>query len=362
MGAPRIDSLEKNYIINGNFDFWQRGTGQVFSGTGTATGYLWADRFAFSASTTNNRVNRAVNRSTDVPTFAESGFKSTYSLEYSQTSALTLAAGDWLIAVRQKVEGIFYRQLHGKTVTLSFWFKSTVAGQYPVAFVNGATDRSYVTLFTYSSANVWQKIYITLTTDVGGSWLFNNGVGLDIIIGADSGGVGDAPSLNSWLSGFYYTTSSGLQVQAQSSITYRIAQLQLIDVDVQAASFSMAGRGWLDELTLCQRYYEKSYDLDVVPGTLTDLGRIACHSATAFGAMSNLSWFSQRFKVKKRAAPIVVPYASSAANQPNRFSDSGGTTRICLASEIGQDGWAWKHADPASTNGFFVHYTADAEL
>lgn len=116
------------------------------------------------------------------------------------------------------------------------------------------------------------------------------------------------------------------------------------------------------ELNYCQRFFEKSYDHDVLPGTVTDAGRIALHSATAIGAMSNLSWFSHRFQVTKRTTPTVTTYAASAANQPNRFSDASGITRINNVSEIGIHGFSWKHADPSSTSGFFFHFTAEAEL
>ena len=55
--TPRLDRLDKNYIINGNFDFWQRGTSTSTSGV-----YL-ADRFRTSLS----GGSYVVSRSTDVP-------------------------------------------------------------------------------------------------------------------------------------------------------------------------------------------------------------------------------------------------------------------------------------------------------
>lgn len=301
MGAPRIDKLDKNYIINGNFDFWQRATGSTFSGTGgPISGYAWADRFQFSVQSTNNRANRAVNRSTDVPTFAESGFRSTYSMEYSQTSALTLVGTDYLTWCQQLIEGIFYRNLHGKTITLSFWFKSTLAGQYPAGFRNNLGNRSYVTLFTYDVANVWQKIYITLPTDSSGTWEFGSATGMRVDIASDSvsGSIYEAPSLNTWSTGNYFSTSSGVQVQSQTNITIKVAQLQLVEGDIQTESFSMAGRDYADEFNLCQRYYE-----------ITGVG---AETSLASGSQSGIGFAPWR--VVKRATPVVDIQGNSVSN------------------------------------------------
>ena len=362
MGAPRIDRLDKNYIINGNFDFWQRGISNPFGGTGAASGFFAsADRTAFAAQTVNDRANRVVNRSTDVPSLAESGFRSTYSLEYTQTSALVLTAPDFISWHWHKIEGFFYRNLHGKTITFSFMFKSTLAGQYPVSFRNGGQTRSYVSLFTYDVANVWQKIYVTLETDTSGTWLFDNGVGISIIIGADSGGNNDAPSLNTWLNGNYFAAATGVQVQAQTNITINVAQLQLVEGELEVESFSMAGRDYAEELQLCQRYYEKSYDLDVAPGTSDSAGANRGIASATAGDTADQGM--QPFKVYKRAAPIIAGWSEvGAANSWNfngQFTSPG-------FQRIGTGQFGWFGASLALTIGQAIwvtgHWTADAEL
>lgn len=363
--SQEVVSSNKNYIINGNFDFWQRATGSPYSGTGgPISGYAWADRFLFSVQSTNNRANRAVNRSTDVPTVAESGFGSTYSMEYSQTSALTLVGTDYLIWCQQNVEGIFYRDLHGKDMTLSFWFKSTLAGQYPAAFTNNSANRSYVTLFTYDVANVWQKIYITLPTDSSGTWFFNNSTGLRIGLCGDSNGTYDAPSLNTWINGQYFTSSSGVQVQAQTNITMKIAQLQLSEGDIQPEIFSMAGRDYAEELRLCQRYFEKSYSLDVLPGAITNAGNVDFRITNS--GVSQAVRVPIFYKVQKRSAATVTLY-SNLTGTINKISvgntDIAGTVGG-LTSNGEWGATAEASASIAQMNNAHInaHFIADAEL
>lgn len=355
MAAPRLDKLDKNYIINGNFDFWQRGILNAFGGTGSAAGYFSsADRVRFSASTTNDRSNRQVQRSTDVPTLIESGFRSTYSLQYSQTSALVLAsATDHIVFFQHRVEGLLYRNLHGKTMTLSFWFKSTLAGQYPVAFRNGALNRSYVTLFTYDTANVWQKIKITVETDVGGTWLFDTGIGLDIIIGAQSGATYQAPSMNTWLSGEYFALATGVQVQSQTSITINIAQLQLVEGDLETEAFSPAGRNNAEELILCQRYFEKSYEFNTAPGAATASGTAGSR------AITGAPYEHCSFAVWKRVAPIITLYDWAGA--VNRIRTNG-VNNVILNGSVDNQVGSFMVIHNTSVSEIFFHWTADAEL
>lgn len=50
MGTPRIDRLERNLIINGGFDIWQRNTS--FAGTAGGAQVYTADRWQWAGGTT----------------------------------------------------------------------------------------------------------------------------------------------------------------------------------------------------------------------------------------------------------------------------------------------------------------------
>src|SRR5688500_7777196 len=143
--TPRIDRLEsfRNLIINGNFDFWQRGT----SFTSIANNAYSADRFIYSKSGTTATQDLA--RSSDVPTAAQSGFQSSYStlITQSATTDTTVGASD-RISFQHRVEGHDYSQIHSRPFRLQFWVKASIAGNYSVSFHNESFDRSYVTYYT----------------------------------------------------------------------------------------------------------------------------------------------------------------------------------------------------------------------
>lgn len=99
----------KNYIINGNFDIWQRGTSETGR---TNVGYL-ADRWLInpSGATIDSSQEAFTVGQTDVPN------EPAYFYRFTNTVAAD-NAGLW-----QKIEGV--RSLAGQTATISFYAKYT---------------------------------------------------------------------------------------------------------------------------------------------------------------------------------------------------------------------------------------------
>lgn len=322
MGAPRIDRLDKNLLINGNFDYWQRGT--LISTISSFGADRWKGN---SAQASQQRRDRSF--SAGLPTGSLYGNQVT-----------SLAGGNELF---QRIESARLAPYVGKYLTFSF----------KAGLVSGTTQLS----INIRKPTVTDN-YASSAVILGGS---------NFVAPAAHSGTYSQYSFTFPVDQDMADKGFAVSIQGDASV-WSIIFAQMMVVASESSSgliplnYSYSGRDLTQELQLCQRYYEKSYDLDVAPGSTSDSGRIAFHSATGIAAMSNLSWFSFEFKTTKRAIPVVVPYASSAVNQPNRFSDASGTTRICSASEVGVNRWSWKHGDPSSTTGVFMHYTADAEL
>ena len=144
------------------------------------------------------------------------------------------------------------------------------------------------------------------------------------------------------------------QIQAASTICeFQIAQVQLESGPV-ATPFER--RPIETELALCQRYYCKSYNSDVTPGTITTDGRIYTSNAASGAGTIDIPF---SFPVFMRVNPTITAYnpVTGAANSVRRGS-SNVTPSI---TSIGHRGAAIGGGGTSADNVQF-HYTADSEL
>ena len=220
----------RNAIINGNFDFWQRGTSQ------TAAGYGSADRYA------SNRVGTTCTMSRQAFTLGQTDVpgEPTYFCRMAVTS---VAGAGNLSLLEQKIEGV--RTFAGQQVTVSFWVKADAAKPISVelveSFGSGGSPSSGVDALGVSKVTLstsWQKITTTVTLpSISGKTL-----------GSDNN---DAIVLRIWFdAGSTYNTQT--DSLGQQSGTFDIAQVQ-VEPGPVATPFERRPIG--TELALCQRYY-----------------------------------------------------------------------------------------------------------
>ena len=350
--ALKVSMFKRNVIINGNFDIWQRGTGFA----AIATNAYPADRFKYKKSGAGAHT---VGQSTDVPTYAESGVLSTYSLWADVTTAdASIAAGDYY-HIQYNVEGYDYARIAGGDATLSFWVKGAKTGTHCVSFRNSGFDRTYVTEYTINATGTWEKKTITVPlTETGGTWNYTNGSGLiiDFVLAA---GSTFQTTADSWNSSSAVATSSQVNEMDNVANNFRIAQIQLERGEV-ATPFEF--RHISDELTLCQRYFEKSYNTDVDPGTATLTGELRMYAQNLNVAAH--SWGEAvQFKVTKRATPTVTVYNPNSGATGQIYDTVGAVARTSSIATLGANGVLVYATLGSSANinaGF--HYTADAEL
>lgn len=237
-----------NAIINSNFDVWQRGTSFV----GILDDYT-ADRFMVLQGTTGAIT---ATRSTDVPTYAESGASSLYSLKLDVTAVDAALAAGVYAGVRYVVEGHDLRRLWGRTVTFSFWMKTNKTGTYAMAFNAGAADSCYVHEFTIDTANTWEKKSMTLTLDdTIGTWSYDDDYGLRIYISIGTGTDYQTATLDQWVAGNDFSTANVVNGMDSTSNEFRFAQFQL---ETGTEATELVPYGYQKELAKCQRYYERT--------------------------------------------------------------------------------------------------------
>ncbi len=324
----------RNAIINGNLDVWQRGTSFASAPNGT----YGVDRFQWA------QVGAGVIdilRSENVPDET-----SNYSLQIDVTTADASIAASDKYYIRYAVEGYDARRFafgtsDAKEMTLSFYAYSTKTGTHCVAFQNSAGNRSYVAEYTINALNTWEKKTITLTADTAGTWLYTNGVGLNIywVLASGTNFHGTA---DSWAGANDIATSNQVNCLDSISNNFRLAQVQL-EVGADATEFGRRPIG--DELARCQRYYWQS------AGANWPQIQGASHTTNQLGA-----FFA--FPVEMRDTPTVAVFGtwnfSNCGSLAVASANRHGTGVTVVASAAGN-----VLAAPNSSDDFV---TADAEL
>ena len=76
---------------------------------------------------------------------------------------------------------------NAKTVTLSFWVRSSLTGTFGGVLKNTSANRSYPFSYTVSSANTWEYKTITVAGDTSGTWETTNSTGINLLFSLGSG-------------------------------------------------------------------------------------------------------------------------------------------------------------------------------
>jgi hypothetical protein len=275
----------KNRIINGNMTIDQRNAGA----SGTATGYT-VDRWAFGATLSTKGTWQQDAGAVTPPV----GF--TDYLGFTSNSAYTPLTGD-VFSFYQVIEGYNIADLgwgtaNAKTVTVSFWVRSSLTGTFGGALSN--TTRSNPFSFTINSANTWEYKTVTVTGDQSGTWNSTNGQGIFLFMtfGAGSSFQGTA---GTWATADYRTVTGAVNTVGTNGATFYITGVML-EVGTQATTFTLAGGSYGAELALCQRYFIKTN-----PSNTT-----ACGGVWGTNYSTNLAHLTGSLPVAMRASPTVT--------------------------------------------------------
>ena len=287
----------KNRLINGNMVIAQRGTSAV----NTNVSYP-VDRFRLAVSN-NSKVS--LQQSSTVPTGA--GFVN--SILATSLEATTVGASN-AYEISQQIEGYNIADLgwgtaSAKTVTLSFWVRSSLTGTFGGVFGNSGNTRAYPFSYTISVANTWEQKTITVAGDTSGTWLTDNSRGIIIRWSLGTGST-YLNTANAWVAGEYYSVTGETKLVATNGATWYITGTQL-EVGSTATSFDYRPYG--TELQLCQRYFYKRTNTS--GGNAQFTSGFQCYNTTsAFGKLFD-------FPVTMRATPTATSSGSFSPTNAN---------------------------------------------
>jgi hypothetical protein len=243
-------SIMKNRIINGAMVIDQRNAGASVTPT---NGQYTLDRFAISiGGGETGKLSIQQNASSVTP---PAGF--TNYLGVTSLSAYTVPTANWFTLLHQ-VEGYNSADLewgtaNAKTVTLSFWVRSSLTGTFGGALNNSGNSRNYPYSYTISSANTWEFKNITIAGDTSGTWQKTNSIGIQVgfALGA---GTTESGTAGAWTATRAFSATGATSVVGTNGATFYITGVQL---EVGSSATGYEYRQYGTELALCQRYYQQ---------------------------------------------------------------------------------------------------------
>lgn len=321
---------QKNYLMNSNFDFWQRtpsATQASVQNGRTGYGVLAADRWFLDFAV-------AVGTFTYARQVAPPGIFSSSANYYARWNQTVSGGGlRWL---SQFIEGV--GSLAGKTATLSFWTRADAPMNLEIKFLQnvgtGGSGGGFTSATTISIDSTWRKYTVSIPI----------------------------PSLTGATIGTQNDDRLVLYITPQvNTFGWDFAQFMLNEGPTAANYQRASGQGGVQaELTLCQRFYEKTYDVETPPASPTNTGGINL----TVGQLGNLAnrtisntWI---FKATKRATPSIVSYGNSGVS--GVVAMTGGNFSASITN-VGVSSAQIGGTDTSTTSAGIMAFqaTADAE-
>ena len=414
----------RNKLINGDFTFWQRGTSDTqgpasgaevnsFSSYMSDRWYLVSSRgvghTSSPASVPRVRIDRhgftmgqpSLSDVSGSQYFTRVTIGAADGTGVSGVAGACMDMGNAYLQFGQLIEANDFGEWSGKTVWLSFLAKSYGDITHPTIGCRIGLRPDHNETIT---GHVWPDTTTGTYTELSGTQVgnrrYSNIVGDNINLTPEwqkfkrkfvlpeftSGVTGGTDGVNSV--GSFFTLACGTTGPAhgwaKSQVTdylgltsgftgaFDVAQVQL-EIGNDVSPFEK--RHPQVELSMCQRYYEKTYDIETAIGTNTSYAG-GLRSATD-PTINPTCHQTTTFMTPKRATPTVVLY-SKDGTEGKVFVTHGfnfnGTSRQANAGGVSNSGFATvqMYDDPNGANnlGYYTHgdtlityhYTADAEL
>lgn len=321
-----------NAIINGGFRFWQRGT------SSTSSGYL-ADRWNCAIGTSTATFSRQTHTvgQTDVPGNPK------YYFRVVNTTGGTAASYTIFL---QRMEDV--QTFAGETVTVSFYAKADSAKNIATSFIQGfgtggSSSVNSIGVTTHSLTSTWAKYSVTVSIPS---------------ISGKTVGTGSSLELRFWLdAGSDFDTNT-------NSLGTQSGTFDFDDIQVQPGSIAddFQIRPDQEELTLCQRFYQKSFPIYTTPAHGIDLD-----AYVGVGYGSSVMRVAVTFQQRMRSLPTITLYSpGSGGTGGSWIFYNGAWTPISSTATVKTEKGFYITGGATATfgNAYLVlgNWAADAEL
>ncbi len=301
VGNPSLGQ-GRNILINGNMCVYQRSNSVSSIST---SGYKTLDRWHLDISSLG----------TWTQTFESTGGPTSFpnSLKMECTSAdASPAASDYLI-IQQRLEGNDVQGLKkGSTdalqATLSFWVKSDETGTYTVELYDNDNTRFVGATYSISTAATWEYKTITFPADttgaLGADANYSLGVHFWLAAGSDYTGGTFSTTWNTTQGN--RVSSTQVNLAAATSNYWQVTGVQL-EVGAEATDYER--ESYAKTIEKCFRYFWKSYNTTVNPGTAASSGLRRSNSNGSGHFVCSIT-----FPYPMRATPTSTTYTSTGTS------------------------------------------------
>ena len=323
---PTPAGKARNLVINGAMLVAQRGT------SATAEGYKTVDRFTYDAGGEDETITQAQVDVASGTTPYTLGFRKAFRLTNgNQTGGAD--AGDYVqpqyrFEAQDIANSGWNYTSSSSFITLSFWVKSSVAGDYTFNFetLDGTAYR-YLMEYTLS-ADTWTKVTKTIPGNSNLTFNNDNGHGATIMLYPFLGSnYVQADQENNWYasSNNKFGTTSTTSWYTTNDATWEITGLQ---VEVGSVATDFEHLSYPDDLRRCQRYYYK-----LLPTNGAYFGAGAWYNSNTFMLHVDFPVFmrtnvtsvettgtASHYRIITNATTVTCSAAPSALGDPNTTS------------------------------------------
>jgi len=240
-----ISAGRKNLLYNGAMMINQRGTQ-----SGITSGTYTLDRWTLSDGTGGTFQ---VSQSTNVP----DGFQNAFLFE-TTTADTSLSGGTQYVNITQKLEGQDVKQLaygtaNAKPVTLSFWVKSSKAGQFASELeISGGVN---VQPWTVNQVDTWEYKTVTFEGNTSTAITPTTSTGMWVVLCWLAAGDGiSGPNFQSGWRALNQTERLPENIPNMADSTSNIMRFTGVQLEVGKVATPFEHRSYGEELALCQRY------------------------------------------------------------------------------------------------------------
>lgn len=324
--TPRIDRLDRNFIINGGMDYFQRGGVSAAVALGTSFDYITADRF-------DMRVTGTWTTPTSGRSSTQLGDVARYSHLFQGTPT---ALGDTFVK-RQKIESVFAKELVDEKISLALLYSGNNFTTLTITMYTAdveddfsavtQVDQKVITILDDSTVNqaVWEDIPTA------------SGATRGLMIEFEFSGLGALSATN------LYTGEIKLNIGS----------------DVQ--DFGYFNSDPISELDICQRYFTKTYKINDDVGTITNNNNMIMNGLTINLGVAPIRPFV--FPVIMRTVPSITHYHPFNGSATSVFvRDDNSNTSTIASAQISELSYSANSDGGTSGYVYITHATADAEL